>query len=75
VKHSQELRFISAQVPMDLRAALEQAAQQNDRSMSAEIRRALSEHLSSPRGRHTASREPAVLFSTAGSSRRLEEDA
>ena len=36
---------ISAAVPSQLRAGLEQSARENDRSLSAELRRALTEYL------------------------------
>ena len=38
---------ISAAVPDEIQAQLEQLARENDRSVSAEIRRALSTHLAS----------------------------
>ena len=39
---------ISAAIPSQLRDGLEQSARENDRSMSAEVRRALTEYLTSP---------------------------
>lgn len=45
-KHSEAQALITAQIPSALRAGLEQSARDNDRSMSAEVRRALTEYLS-----------------------------
>jgi hypothetical protein len=40
-----EKRIVSAQVPGSMREALERLAEREDRTLSAEVRRALSEHL------------------------------
>jgi hypothetical protein len=45
LNRSEERAFISAVIPLYLRADLEQSARANDRSMSAEVRRALTEYL------------------------------
>jgi hypothetical protein len=37
--------FVSAQVPPATRAALQRLAREGDRSLSAQVRRALAEHL------------------------------
>lgn len=44
---SEETEKISAAIPLQLRADLEQSARQNDRSLIAEVRRALTEYLDS----------------------------
>ena len=46
--HSEARALITAQIPSSLRAGLEQSARENDRSLSAELRRALSEYLAPP---------------------------
>ena len=57
LKRSEDQAFITAQVPSRLREGLEQSARENDRSLSAELRRAVSEYLvgSHPGGSRTAS--------------------
>lgn len=42
---SEDRAFITAAISLDLRVGLEQRARENDRSMSAELRRALTEYL------------------------------
>jgi ribbon-helix-helix CopG family protein len=57
LNRSEGRAFITAAIPPHLRAGLEQSARANDRSMSAVVRRALTEYLTSPLG--TGSRGPA----------------
>ena len=47
LNHSQDHAVITAQIPSSLRAGLEQSARENDRSLSAEVRRAPTESRSS----------------------------
>jgi hypothetical protein len=68
LNRSKDRAFITAAIPARLRAGLEQSARANDRSMSAEVRRALTEYLTtSPSA--TGSRGPTesrTLLSQAG---------
>jgi hypothetical protein len=58
---------VAAELPANLRDELEELARQNDRSVSAELRRAIVEHLkASPLGSRGAG-EPVVTTMAAGS--------
>jgi hypothetical protein len=59
---------VSAALPDALHASLEQSARENDRSMSAELRRALAHYLASPSGSRTPeSRPPSRRVGAGGS--------
>lgn len=67
---------VSAQVPVSLRSDLEELARLNDRSVSAELRRAIAEHLqTSPLDEVVVVRDsPSRLSATAaGSSTALQQ--
>lgn len=66
---------IGAAIPANLRDGLEELARQNDRSISAELRRAIAEHLSEARtseGHESGSQVPLITCGPAPSREAVE---
>lgn len=57
---------LSAQVPVELRDGLERLATRADRSLSAEVRRAISGHLERELPRNVVSASPSGRVDTGG---------